>query len=118
MRIRGRIAEVNLDFISHKPKITFEVDKQVNILNEEFTNLQAKDEIEIEIKPYREKRTMTQNAYYWQLVTKLANVLRTSKEELHFELLKRYSQRDYVSLLAEINPSDYFDLIRMLVHVD
>lgn len=60
------------------------------------------------IKPYNEKRTTTMNSYYWVLVTKLADVLRTSKEELHAELIRRYSQRDYVSLLAHINPANYF----------
>lgn len=109
MKLKGKIVDVSLDFVTHKPKITLEVDKQINLLNEEFNKIQSRDYLDIEIKEHIEKRTLSMNAYYWVLVTELANVLRTSKDELHFTLLKRYSQRDYVSLLADINPSDYFD---------
>ena len=45
-----------------------------------------------EIKEHKEKRTLTQNAYYWVLVNELANKLKLSKEETHFRLLKDYSQ--------------------------
>ena len=62
----------------------------------------------VKVKPYDEKRTKTTNSYYWVLVTKLANVLRTSKDELHEELIRRYSQRDWISLLSSVNPRSYF----------
>lgn len=66
-------------------------------------------EKQFEIKLFKEKRTLTQNNYYWQLVTKLADVLRTSKDELHEQLIRRYSSRDFVPLPANAKPSDYFD---------
>lgn len=47
---------------------------------------------EVTIKPYREKRSLDANAYYHVLKDEMANVLRTSKEELHIELLRRYGQ--------------------------
>lgn len=62
----------------------------------------------VKIEPYSDKRTKSMNSYYWQLLSQLASVLRTSKDELHEQLIKRYSQRDYISLLAHINPSNYF----------
>ena len=74
----------------------------------EVSNLDIDKLYDVQIKEYSDKRTKSMNSYYWQLVTQLANVLRTSKEELHEQLLKRYSQRDYISLLANINPSNYF----------
>ena len=61
-----------------------------------------------EVKEYREKRGLKANAYYWELVNRLANVLRLSKEELHFLLLQRYGQSEIVSVLAEINIKPYF----------
>lgn len=39
----------------------------------------------------KKRRTLVQNAYYWSLLSELAGVLRTSNEQLHFEMLKRYS---------------------------
>lgn len=74
----------------------------------EVSNLDKDKLYDVQIKEYSDKRTKSMNSYYWQLVTQLANVLRISKEELHEQLLKRYSQRDYISLLANINPSNYF----------
>lgn len=74
----------------------------------EISNLDKEKLYDVKITEYSGKRTKTMNSYYWALVTQLANVLRTSKDELHAELIKRYSQRDYISLLANIKPSDYF----------
>ena len=62
----------------------------------------------VKIEPYSDKRTKSMNSYYWQLLSQLASVLRTSKDELHEQLIKRYSQRDYISLLSHIDPSNYF----------
>ena len=74
----------------------------------EISNLEKDKLYDVKIVEYSDKRTKTMNSYYWELVTQLADALRTSKDELHEQLIKRYSQRDYISLLANINPSDYF----------
>jgi hypothetical protein len=74
----------------------------------EVSNLDNDKLYDVKISVYSDKRTKTMNSYYWVLVTQLADVLRTSKDELHEQLIKRYSQRDYISLLSNINPSDYF----------
>ena len=74
----------------------------------EVSNLDKDKLYDVKISVYSDKRTKSMNSYYWVLVNQLANELRTSKDELHEQLIKRYSQRDYISLLAHINPSDYF----------
>lgn len=74
----------------------------------EISNLDKDKLYDVKINEYSDKRTKTMNAYYWLLLTELANVLKIGKDELHTELIKRYSQRDYISLLANIKPSDYF----------
>jgi len=58
--------------------------------------------LDIEIKPYREKRSLTANSYFWQIVTKIADTLRTSKDDLYIEMLKRYGQRekDLISVVS------------------
>lgn len=45
-----------------------------------------------ELKKFRRKRSRDANNYYWALLTEIANVLRTSKEELHIHMLKEYGQ--------------------------
>ncbi len=60
-----------------------------------------------ELKEYKEKRSLNANNYYWQLVTELGNVLGMDKEWLHFLLLQKYGQSEMISVVAEIDMSDY-----------
>ena len=57
----------------------------------------------IEIKQHREKRSLDANSYAWVLITKIADALHTSKEELYIEMLKRYGQREakLISVVAD-----------------
>lgn len=63
---------------------------------------------DIKIDKHRNKRSLDANAYSWVLQNEIANQLRISKEEVHERFLKEYGQRSYVSMLANINPNDYF----------
>jgi hypothetical protein len=60
-------------------------------------------ELIAEIKQYREKRSLDANSYAWVLISKIAEVLRTSKEEVYIEMLKRYgqSEKQLISVVAE-----------------
>lgn len=48
----------------------------------------------IEIKEYKKKRSLDANSYMWVLVSKIAEALKTSKEEVYIEVLKRYGCRE------------------------
>lgn len=65
------------------------------------------DEKKYEVKEYKEKRSLNANNLYWELVTKLGNVLRMDKEELHFLLLQKYGQSEMISVLADIDMQHY-----------
>lgn len=43
-----------------------------------------------EIKQYRHNRSLDANAYMWVLLSKMADVLKTSKDELYLLMLERY----------------------------
>ena len=43
------------------------------------------------VKEWHERRSLDANAYYWKVLTELAAVVRTSKDELHEIMLSRYS---------------------------
>lgn len=60
-----------------------------------------------EIKPYRQKRSLNANAYAWVLINEIANRLRTSKDEVYLEMLKRYGQSKVISVLSEIDISRF-----------
>lgn len=65
-------------------------------------------DIEFEISKKKKKRTLTQNTYYWKLLGELAKVLKVSNEELHSQLIKRYSHNiNYISCLSEVNLEEY-----------
>ena len=61
-----------------------------------------------EIKEHKEKRSLTANAYAWTLIGKIADALRTSKEETYLTMLKRYGQSEMVSVISSIDVSGYF----------
>ena len=42
-----------------------------------------------EIKPYRKKRSLDANAYCWVLCDKIAEVIRSTKEEVYQEVIRR-----------------------------
>lgn len=61
-----------------------------------------------EIKECKSKRSRSQNNYAWELITQIGNVLRKSKEEIYFQMLKDYGQSEIVSMLSSIDPKGYF----------
>ena len=87
METRGSIKDIQLDWKSRKTRVTVEV----AAAPEEVEKMMDKD-LTIIIKQYRQKRSLDANAYYWQLITKLSPVVRTSAPALHNQMLRRYGQ--------------------------
>lgn len=63
--------------------------------------------LRIELKEWRDKRSLDANAYLWVLVTKIAEVVRSDKDSVYFEMLKRYGQGGVVKI-----PNDKVDLFK------
>lgn len=61
-----------------------------------------------EIKEHKEKRSLNSNSYCWVLITKIADVVRASKEDIYLLMLKRYGQSELVSVRSDINVNGYF----------
>ncbi|MDD4279933.1 MAG: hypothetical protein PHX74_09395 [Candidatus Sumerlaeales bacterium] len=60
-------------------------------------------EIDAEIKKWREKRSLSANAYAWGLITQIAQSMTPpmNKEEVYVEMLKRYGQGGFISIQAD-----------------
>ena len=74
---------------------------------------------DLKIDKHRNKRSLDANNYAWYLITEIANVLRLSKEEVYLQMLKDYGQREYASLLADVDPrriSKYYELQGVFKH--
>ncbi|HHV41627.1 MAG TPA: hypothetical protein GXX72_02105 [Clostridiaceae bacterium] len=63
--------------------------------------------LQAEIKQHRKRRSLDANSYAWVLMSKIADALNTSKDEIYIEMLKRYGQREpqLLSVIAEGVPA-------------
>ena len=61
-----------------------------------------------EIKEHRQRRSLNQNAYAWELIGKIADNMRKSKEEVYMSMLRDYGQSEIISVRADININGYF----------
>ena len=68
---------------------------------------QEKDK-KFEIKEKREKRSLSQNSYAWELITKIGNILRLSKEEIYLQMLEDYGQSILIPVKKGEKPNGYF----------
>lgn len=71
-------------------KITLIVNER-QYLKENYDSIRNLKELSVEIKQFRNKRSLDANAYMWVLLSKLAVVLDTTKDELYKQMLERYS---------------------------
>jgi hypothetical protein len=61
-----------------------------------------------EIERKRKKRSTDANALCWKLCTEIANVLRTDKDSIYVDMLKKYGQSDIVSVVSAVDVRGYF----------
>ena len=66
---------------------------------EELTKLKD-EQIDVTIKKYRERRSLSSNGYLWTLIGKIAEAITPplNKDEVYIEMLKRYGQGGIVSV--------------------
>ena len=62
---------------------------------------ELKGEYVVEIKKYREKRSLNANALFWKVVGSMAELLHVSDEELYLQLLERYGVKKYIVVRPE-----------------
>ena len=61
-----------------------------------------------EIERKRKKRSLDANAFCWKLCTEIANVLRSDKDSIYLDMLKKYGQSDIVSVVSSVDVKPYF----------
>jgi len=49
--------------------------------------------LDVEIKPHREKRSITSNGALWLLMGRIANAIDSRPDEVYLEMLKKYSHK-------------------------
>lgn len=72
-----------------------------------------------DLREHKEKRSLTQNGYYWKLLSLTADKLRISKAELHNRMLRDFGQRQYIAgKLVTVMIPDTDDAERMALRAE
>lgn len=100
-----------IEFKSKKPKIaidytnpyeieiTFKASKQVASAIE---LLRDDKDLTIQVKEYKEKRTLSQNAYLWVLCGEIAKITILSKEEVYRQYVKDFGVYEILPIKNEV----------------
>ena len=74
MELTGKIADISMDFITGKTKLTLEINEKQEALGL-YDNLHNEPKLSIDIDKYKEKKSSDANRYMWSLCGKLAEAL-------------------------------------------
>lgn len=105
MKLTGQIDDVTVS-LTGKPKLTLVINEKSDLLSG-YDDLKEIEKLSIEIKPYREKRSLNANAYAWKLIGEIADIVRSSKDEVYLEMLRKYGQSELISVLSHIPIEQY-----------
>lgn len=89
--LRGRLLDIVRDYITNAFRITIEVRQIPKGIDQLFET-----DLKISLKKWRDKRSLTANAYYWVLVSKIADHIKQPQPLVHNLLLRRYGVLDIV----------------------
>ena len=102
MEIKAKLKNVYQNIIDDCTEAVFEVPSV------ELAELIGK-EVRVTIKEWKEKRSLDANSYCWLLCTKLAEKLKTSKDEVYEECIQKYGYTDdepiTITVKAEVDMS-------------
>ena len=97
-----------IEFRANKPEFKFLVNGKVEIsftsdksILKQFDNLKEDKELTIQVKEYRQKRSLSQNAYMWVLLDEIGKAVNRSKEDVYKELVKDYGVFEIIPLKDE-----------------
>ena len=94
----GTIKDIDIDYKTHKAKISLLLDtKQLDIVEE----LKNEGKLNVGLKKYRKKRSNDANAYAWVLLGELQDVLNVPKEEIYRDLIKNIGSYEIVPVKNE-----------------
>ena len=89
MKTTARITDLGRSEMTGKAYIRLEIEGDIDMSLKDKT-------LDLELKTHREKRSLDANAYYYKLLSLMAEKLHTSLNELHNETLSRYGYPEYL----------------------
>lgn len=87
MEFCGALTGLSRDWNTDQVQISFTVEDETVLREiEQLKN----SKLSIKVKKWRKKRSLDSNAYCWVLMTKIAEVIGSSKDEVYEEMLRKY----------------------------
>lgn len=93
MDFTGTIDSLGVDFSTRKQKLSLTVNEDARKAFEQYKDCK---ELSISITKRKKRRSLDANAYYWVLVGKVADVLKSSNTEVHNRMLQEYGQPEII----------------------
>lgn len=98
------------DWATGQLQITFSVNEQ-SVINE-IDDIKDCERLSITAKKWRQKRSLDANSYCWTIISKIAEKINSSKDEVYEEMLQKYGyfyqdEEGYISITvkAEVDMS-------------
>lgn len=104
MDCTGKIVSVNRDWQTNKLNITFQIDEEPT---NEINTLSQCEKLSIDVKKFRQKRSLDANSYCWLLLQKIAEATNSDKWTVYLEMLQRYS-REFTHIIVKKKAVDTF----------
>lgn len=89
MQFTGEASGIVVDWQTGKYTISFTCNEP-DVLKRHYDSIKNAGMLDIKAVKHRQKRSLDANAYAWVLMSKIADVLAASKEEVYEEMLRRY----------------------------
>ena len=93
MDLTGKIKNLAVDYFSKKITVTLEINEAERFIKG-VDELKKLEKLSVIIKPFHKKRSLSANAYFHVLVTKIAEKVGTSKAEAKNLMIGRYAGAD------------------------
>lgn len=90
MEFTGKLVSVSRDWNTGQMQLTFTMNEQSKV--EHIDDIKDLEKLSIKAVRYTKKRSLDANAYYWQLLSKVAEKSKLNNQEAHNLMLRKYGQ--------------------------
>lgn len=98
MKSVGTIEDISIDYKTQRPKILIALNERESLSGLEELK---EDKLSIEIKKYRNKRSLDANAYMWVLISKLEEKVNISKDVIYKDAIKNIGVYEVIPVKNE-----------------
>lgn len=98
MKSIGTIEDISIDYKTQRPKILLVLNERESLSSIEELK---EDKLSIEIKKYKNKRSLDANAYMWVLISKLEEKISISKDIIYKDAIRNIGVYEVIPVKNE-----------------